>query len=395
MHIIIDGTTTQDQFAYAGVGQCTKNLILSLVKNHPNTQYSILLFENKDSLIEPEINKYENAKIERTGKFRKNDYKNDIWYFFQILPKINKIKQKDSIYFCPYFWRNFPAFSMPTILFVHDMNLALFNMYSQQSIFHNIIRGVQYWVTLYKAKRCRYIITNSETTKRDFLSYFPKYPEEKITVSHLASDLEMEEADLSDILPKDYKDKGYIIYMGGGINKTKNTEGVIRGYSEFLKLLNPNENAPYLVIAGTIFIDKSKKEVRGFNRLIQALGIKDKVVFTGFYKDEQKYSLLINSFAFIHLSAYEGFGIAPLEAVLAETPCIIHRSNVYQEVFKDMAIFVNGENSVEVGKTIYDVYKNQEKYKKITEKAYKLSKKYDWRKTGDTIHEVFERLRIP
>ncbi|KKP66000.1 MAG: hypothetical protein UR64_C0014G0001, partial [Candidatus Nomurabacteria bacterium GW2011_GWE1_35_16] len=64
MHIIIDATTTQDQLAYAGIGQYTKSIILALAKTYPDTQYSILLFNDKVSTIEPEIYKYKNVKIE-------------------------------------------------------------------------------------------------------------------------------------------------------------------------------------------------------------------------------------------------------------------------------------------------------------------------------------------
>ncbi len=391
MHVIIDGTTTQDQMAYAGVGQYTKSIILALVKNYPNTDYSVLLFDEKRSTIEPEIEKYTNVKIERIGKYRLNDYKNELWYYFQMLPKIRKIKKKESVYFCPYFWRDFPSFSMPTVLFIHDMNLPMFNMYSQQSFFHNFARGLEYWFALLKAVKCKYIVHNSQTTLDDFASYFPKYPKDKMVVSHLASDMEIKEVDLSKVLPTDYKKRGYIIYLGGGINKTKNTEGVINGYNEFLKLINRSE-PPYLVIAGGKFLDKSNPEVKGFHKLIKKLGIKDSVIFSGFYEDDQKYSLLKEAIAFMHLSEYEGFGLSPLEAIIAKTPTIVHESKIYKEIFTDMAIFVDGKNAKEVGEKLFDVYTHPERYKDLIEKGYKLSSRYDWKETARITHEVFEKV---
>jgi hypothetical protein len=68
MHIIIDATTTQDQLAYAGIGQYTKSVIFALVKAFPQTQYSILLFDGKVSTLEPTIESFKNVKIERVGK---------------------------------------------------------------------------------------------------------------------------------------------------------------------------------------------------------------------------------------------------------------------------------------------------------------------------------------
>lgn len=392
MHIIIDATTTQDQLSYAGIGQYTKSIIFALVKAFPQTQYSILLFDEKVSTLEPIIESFKNVKIERVGKCRLNDYKNDIYYLTQILPVINKIKTKDSIYYCPYFWRNFPSYTMPTVLFVHDMNLPMFNMYSQQSNIHNFIRKIQYWLTLNKAMKCKYIVTNSQTSLDDFLRYYPQYPKSNTCVSYLGADMEEKEVNISNVLPKDYKERKYVIYLGGALNWTKNTDGVIKGYAEFLKLLDPNKKPPYLIIAGKIFKDESKKEVQEFHRLISELGIEESVIFTGFYKDEEKFSLLKNAFAFMHLALYEGFGISPLEAIRSKTPTVIHESNVYKEVFKDMAIFVNGKDEKEVGKTLYDIYTNPNKYKEKLEKAYILSKKYSWEATAEKTHKVFESI---
>lgn len=391
MHIIIDATTTQDQMAYAGPGRYTRNIIISLVKDYPETKYSILLFDNKESTLDNEIEKYTNAEIIKIGKYRINDYKNDIYYLFQILPVINKIKQKDSIYFCPYFWRNYPSYTIPTVLFVHDMNLPIFNMYSQQSKIHNYIRKIQYWLTLNKSMKCKYIVCNSQTTKHDFLKYYPKYPEEKIYVSYIGVEIEEKETSLENILPKDWKEKKYLIYFGAGINKSKNSKGVILSYIEFLKSVD-KEKAPYLVISGGKFEDKNKPEVKELYDIIESNNIQDKVIFTGFYTDESKYSLLHNSFAFIHLSLSEGFGIAPIEAMRSKTPTILNNNPVYKELFSNVSVLVDGSNPEEVGKVIYDVYSNPDKYKENVGKAYILSQKYTWKETAKITHEVLEKI---
>ncbi|MHC1716399.1 MAG: glycosyltransferase family 4 protein [Candidatus Dojkabacteria bacterium] len=391
MHIIIDATTTQDQLAYAGPGQYTKNIILALVKGYPSTQYSILLFNDKESTLDKEISQYKNAQVIRVGKYRLNDYKNDIWYYLNILPKIKEIKKENSIFFSPYFWRNFPSDIMPTVLFIHDMNLPMFSMYSQISPIHNLIRAVQYWMTMYKSLKCKYLLCNSETTKTDYLKYYPQYPQENISVSYLGVDVEEKEYPLENILPSDCKERGYLIYLGGGINKSKNSIGVINGYISFLKLLK-KENPPYLIIAGGKFQNKRQKEVKELYDAIEKNNIENNVVFTGFYPDESAYSLLKNSFAFIHLSLYEGFGLSVASALRSKTPTILHNNPVYVELFKDVSIIVNGENAEDTGKAIYDVYTNPEKYDDMVRKGYDLSMEYTWERTAKKTYEVFEKL---
>lgn len=391
MHVIIDGTITQDQMAYAGPGQYAKNIVLHLIKEFPSTKYSLLLFDGKESTVDEGIKDCENVEIVRIGDFKINDYKNDIWYYTKVLPIIKKIRNKDSVFFSPHFWRNFPSYSMPTVLFVHDMNLPMFNMYSQQSVFHNFVRKIQYWLTLNKSLKCKYILCNSKTTMNDYLKYYPKFPRERIGVSYLGIDLEEKEFPLSDILPSDYKDRGYVIYLGGGINWSKNSEGVIKGYASFVELLG-KKNPPYLVVAGGKFQDKSKKEVVDMYKIMQERDIEDSVLFTGFYADEAKYSLLKESFAFIHLSLAEGFGIAPSEALRAKVPTILHKSPVYEELFSDVSILVNGKDEEEVGKAIYDVYMKRDSYTDMIERGYVLSKKYTWSETARITHEVLAEV---
>jgi hypothetical protein len=399
MHIIIDATTTQDQFAHAGIGQYTKNVVCELVKQYPKTNFSILLFADKPTILCDVIYKHKNVKIENIGKYQVSDFKNDIWYYSKILPKIREIKQKDSIYFCPYFWRNFPVNVLPVVLFVHDMNLPMFNMYSQKSKIHNQIRRVQYWMTLNKCMKCKKILCNSETTKNDFLKYYPKYPEKDVEVTYLGVDLEKKEVNIDNVLPKDYKERGYLLYMGGGINRSKNSTGVIKGYAKFLKLLESKKGKlpekihnkpPYLVIAGGQFQNQELKEVQELNELIGEEGIKESVIFTGFYGDDQKYSLLTNAFAFIHLSLYEGFGLSPIEALRAKVPAILHKNPVYEELFSDVAKMVNGEDPDEVGEAIYDICTTPVRYRKQIEQAYEYSLKFTWERTAKLTYEVLE-----
>ncbi|HOV29874.1 MAG TPA: glycosyltransferase family 1 protein [Candidatus Dojkabacteria bacterium] len=392
MHVIIDCTTTQDQFAYAGIGQYTKNIALSLVKLYPQTKYSLLLFDEKESTLDSHINECENIKIERVGEYKVNGYQNNIWYRKNILPRVKKITTRETIYFCPYFWRNFPSDIMPTVLFIHDMILPLFGEYSTQSRLHNVIRKMQYWLTLDKAVLCKYILCNSETTKTDFLRFYPEYPEDKTIVTYLGVDLEERETNIDSLLPQDWREKGYIIYMGGGITKNKNSISVVKGYFEFTKLLKvKGEQIPYLVIAGGKFKDENLKEVKDLYRVIEDLGIKSNVVFTGFYSDENKYSLLKNAFAFIHLSTYEGFGISVAEALRAKVPTIIDKNLVYIELFDEVSSIIDSYDSKKVGSKIFDIYKNPERYKGMVERGYELSKEFTWESTAKKTYEIFEK----
>lgn len=397
MHIIIDATTTQDEMSYHGIGQYTKNIVLSLLKNYPNLEITLLLFSEKESTLDKHISSFKNCSVARVGKYRSNGFLNNLWYFTQFLPVIFKQKKKGSIYFCPYFWRNYPAFLLPTVLFVHDMNLARFNMYSQKGELHNFFRKIQYWKVMYKAYFCKRILCNSNATKKDFLRYLKRYPEKKVFVTHLGVDIEEKEVDISSLLPSDAFEKKYLIYLGGGINRSKNSIGVVKGYFEFLKNLEekkdmPFSQSPYLVIAGGAFKNSEKPEVQEILKLIEEFGIKEKVIFTGFYEDEQRYSLLKNSFAFIHLSLYEGFGISVVEAMRTSTPVVVHESDIYREVVGDGGIFVDGQREKQVGEVLFKTFIAKNFTRDIGNRGYERSMRYNWERTAEITYDVFKKL---
>ena len=204
MHIIIDCTTTQNQLKHHGIGVYTKNLVSNII-NNPQTKFSLLLF-NAPSTLDKELkNKPPNVEIVGIGKLRTSNYLNIVWYYTQYLPKIKKIKTKDSVYFCPYFWLGIPSKTLPTVLMIHDMILPIYNIYSEGSKFKNIIKKQLYWLELNKSKKCKGVVVNSKCTKKDYLKYYPNYEPEKVKVIYLDAKLEGTTNNWDEKLPKDYK----------------------------------------------------------------------------------------------------------------------------------------------------------------------------------------------
>ena len=391
MHIIVDCTTTQNQLNYHGIGKYTKHIVKGLIEN--GIDLTLLMF-NGSSTIDEYI-KSSNVEVYRLGELRVSDYKNIITYHTKILPAIRKVRRQDSIYFCPYFWIGIPSRHIPTVLMVHDMILPIFNIYSEKGYIQNLIKKGMYWLELYKARYCKAIITNSKQTSKDFSKYFPKYPKENIHSIYLdiETDVSNNISGWDSKLPKDYKQRGYFINMGSTLAKSKNSDGVIRGYREFLVKMKNDKSVPYLVIAGKGFTKDENPSVIKFKDKIKCLGLKDNVIFLGFYEDTHIKPLLKNSISSIHLSLYEGFGIALVEAMRYETPIIAHNGSCNPEVLKDAGILVDGLNPKEVGGAMYRVYKEDRYREEIIKKGKERAKDFSWDMTVEKTVSVFEKIK--
>ncbi|HBB64446.1 MAG: mannosyltransferase [candidate division WS6 bacterium GW2011_GWC1_33_20] len=391
MHLIVDCTTTQNQLRYNGIGQYTKNIVKRLIEKD-NIELTLLMFNNESTL--DQYLKGKNVEIYRIGKVKDSDYKNILLYITKILPAIKKLKTPESIYFCPYFWIGIPSLHIPTVLMIHDFILPKFNIYSEKGYIQNTIKKVMYWSEMFKARYCKAILTNSKQTTKDFRKYFPTYPKENIYSIYL--DGEVQESEYingwNSKLPRNYEERGYFIYMGGTPAKNKNSDGVIKGYREFLAKVNHDIKAPYLVIAGKNFTNEKDINVSKFKSKVECLGLKDNVIFTGFYEDQHVKPLLSNSISFIHLSQYEGFGIALVEAMRSNTPVIAHNGSSYPEVLGDSGLLVDGLNPEEVGEAMHKVYKDKKLREELIEKGKERAKLFSWDNTAKQTIEVFRKI---
>jgi len=393
VHIIIDCTTTQNQLNYHGIGKYTKHIVKGLIES--DIDLTLLMFDGPSTI--DEYIKSSNVEVYRLGKLRASDYKNIITYHSKILPAIRKVRRQDSIYFCPYFWIGIPSRHIPTVLMIHDFILPIFNIYSEKGVIQNFIKKILYWIEMRKAKYCSAVITNSKYTAKDFRRYFPKYPKDRVFPIYLdvETDIDGDTTGWDSKLPKDYKERGCFIYSGGSLAKNKNSIGVIRGYREFLVKVKNDKRAPYLVIAGKDFTKDINPEVVRFKDIIKCLGLKEYVIFIGFYEDSHIKPLLQNSIASVHLSLYEGFGMAAVEAMRYGTPIIAHRGSCYPEIIGEAGILVDGLNEKDVGNAMYKMYSDNEFRSELIKKGKERAKMYSWDKTvRKTIDVLYNSYKI-
>ncbi len=394
MRIIIDATTTQNEWKSNGIGFYTRNIIINLIKEFPSMKFILLMYDSPseiDSLISAN---HSNLEIVRMGTFQGKNLLNPMWYVRQLFPGVDmlsalrKVYQKGDIFFSPFFWGGLPL-SIPFVVTIHDFAFPRFNIYSQISFLHNLARATTFWIEMYKTLRAKYIITDAQFTVSDYLSYLPKYPKDRIVAIHLGLDIELKETDVSHLLPADWQQMGYLINLGGGYTKNKNMVGVIEGFARYVQKAKERKLTPaYLVIAGKNFQDTNIADIKALHQLIADRGVKDLVYFSGRYDDGSRYSLFKNCSISINLSLYEGFGFALLEGMKAGAPTIAHNGSCYPEVVKDGAILVNGKDIEEVSDAILNLMVDTDVAQKLSMRGKEVVEVYDWKVSAQKTYNV-------
>jgi glycosyltransferase involved in cell wall biosynthesis len=108
-----------------------------------------------------------------------------------------------------------------------------------------------------------------------------------------------------------------------------------------------------------------------------------KVIFSGWVSDKEAVRLLNSSKIFLLSSKWEGFGLAVAEAMACGLCCVISNLPVLKETFQDAADFVEPDNYQGFAERVIYYLKNESERKRMGEKAYEFSKKFDWKTVAE------------
>lgn len=403
MKIIIDATSTQDQSMNRGPGRYTeevvKNMVKQSLKEGRNDTFYLLLF-NSPTTLQPIITECcDNVRSINIGKKRLSDKFNDVWWMFQFKPAIRKLlkEEEPDLYFCPYFWRNFPTKKIPTVVMIHDLTFPLQNKYSMAPRWMDWIRKFQYHKTLNQIRKVEGVLVNSNNTKEDLLKFVEVQPEKINTVYLGISDWVKKVRPRKKVLQKYLTDevieRGYVFYESGA-NPSKNIEGLIKSYSELINIYEKKDRKdfPYLVIAGSSFTEKSDPYINQISNLIEDLSLQDKIFFTGYFENEDLSDLISSSELGINLSYYEGFGFGPLQIMKAGIPLIASNVSCYPEVLDGGAELIDPDAHKKIAEKAYEILNNRNKSQELAKRGMEHAKKYIWEKTAKETYEYFVEI---
>lgn len=179
---------------------------------------------------------------------------------------------------------------------------------------------------------------------------------------------------ISDFPPSGDKEWGRIIYVGR-LEPHKQLEPLIREIAK-------NSNFTLDVIGSGSQLSHLKSLVNG-SKNISILGHlpKDELI------DHVK-----KAWMFVMPSCREGFSIASLEAMAASVPVVTRQSEfnfAANEIIKDGRNGVVAESFSDMFQKMNDLYRDEERWKKLSTTATEFSKKYDWNIISDKLSRLY------
>lgn len=228
------------------------------------------------------------------------------------------------------------------------------------------------------------IITVSEFSKRDIIRIFD-VEEDKVKVTPLAADeyfKPMDKETAKEYLKIKYNIEGEFLLYLGGFSPRKNVKSILVAFSRIHKNLSKDNKV--------VIIGPSKDDHSYLIGLCDSLGIKDKVIFTGYVPYEDLPYFYNSCSVFVYPSLYEGFGLPPLEAMSCRAPVITSNVSSIPEVVGDGAVLINPFDTEELVGAMEKVIEDDNIRNDIAERGYIRSKEFSWSKTAAMTLNVYE-----
>src|SRR6185369_5248582 len=149
------------------------------------------------------------------------------------------------------------------------------------------------------------------------------------------------------------ENRKYFLYVGNVYphkNMKRAIEAVVGVNNERNK--KSEERIYFVIVSGRgVFRHRLEKQ-------IEKLGAKEYVKILEFIPDEELSVLYKNSLAFVFPSLSEGFGLPGLEALQAGTLLLASDIPVFQEIYKDNAVYFNPKDVESVKKRMVGVVRD-------------------------------------
>ncbi|HOR01659.1 MAG TPA: glycosyltransferase family 1 protein [Candidatus Woesebacteria bacterium] len=275
-----------------------------------------------------------------------------------------------------------PIFSkFPTIPTIHDIGYLQFQDQFNRKDLHQLI----HW-TKQSLRHAKHIITVSQFSKDEIIKTYHLNPD-KITIAYngVNSPPKINRLAQQKILKTYQLQPGnYFLYLGT-LKPNKNIPFLVKSFALFLKSTN-YRSTPKLVIAG--------KKGWLFDEIfatVKQQGITDRVIFTDFVTEDQKWTLYRHATASILPSTYEGFGIPAIESMKVGTPVIVSNIPPFKEVVQTNGLFVNPTNESDLCQKMIKITdkKTHQRYSKLGKTQ---ADKFSWHNTATSVIKVFENL---
>lgn len=364
MRVAIDARKLHD----FGIGTYIRNLLRHLARIDRDTEFVVLCAE-ADLDLPRQLGENFRGVREASPNYSIRE---------QIRIPYVLVRERPDVYHAPHYVLP-PAVPCRSVVTIHDTIHLRFPQYLPNRAAYAYARSLM-WAA---ARRSDRILTVSESSKRDILTYFNVDPE-KIVVVYNGLDerfsVEPPPDEIARVRERFQLDHGFVLYVGN-IKPHKNLVRLIEafdglrheGFDDLKLLIIGDEISKWPALRRAVHRYKLHKHVR----------------FLGFQSDETLASLYRLAAVFVFPSLYEGFGLPPLEAMASGTPVVTSNVSSLPEVAGDAALLVDPYDVEAIKEGITRVLTDRAFRDELRRRGLQRAREFSWERSVARTREIY------
>lgn len=274
----------------------------------------------------------------------------------------------------------------PYVLTIHDMSSLLFRAGSGwRATAHEerYRRG---------ALRAARVIAVSHSTRRDLETVLP-IPPERIRTIYSAPDPAFtsnhsDPAHEQQVLERYSITWPFILYAGT-VRPQKNVPRLVEA---FAVLRGEFENHPQLRDLRLVIIGDELSRNPSVRRAVIATRLEPFVRFLGFVPADTLKVFYRAASIFAFPSLYEGFGLAPLEAMACGTPVVASNLPPLVEAVGEAAELVTPDNVFDIARGLRELLLDPERRKRMSSAGVVHASRFSWKETAQDVLKVYSEI---
>jgi glycosyltransferase involved in cell wall biosynthesis len=296
----------------------------------------------------------------------------------------------------------------PVVLTVFDMIPELEAIASQAKLGTGLTQRLELDSTKRAAvQRADHIICISQHTRSDLLTLY-QVPEQKVSVVYLgceaaneqsaaantpintSSDTKSTEAtsidtstntSTKDDTSRSRQSRPYLLYVG-----------LREGYKNFEQLLRAIAQAPALLAEFEVLAFGGGAFTTAEQQIISTLGFKPTQVRQQAGDDTALNAAYQNAAAFVYPSAYEGFGLPPLEAMARNCPVISSNTSSMPEVIGSAGEYFDPQSIENISQAIEAVVFSEDRTQELIKLGRERVKRFTWQSCAQETRAIYQSV---
>lgn len=376
MRIAFDGTTLQPR--RTGVGYYTEHLLMHLAEvvggslgdAHGDDQ--LVVISNRSPVTSRELPEHVRVATSRRPMVR-------LAWMQAAAPRLLRDVHADVAHFTngmmPVTTR------VPTVVTIHDVSLTRYpECHPTRRLLLNrpLVRVA--------AERASAIITPSASAKRDVVRTYNVSPD-RVHVVHEAAPPEFrpvtDAQQLADVRRRHHLPERFVLFVGA-IEPRKNLPRLLEAFAE---RAHAGDLPHHLVCVGPYGWLS-----RDIGQRVEALGIADRVHFTGYVPFADLPAIYSLSEMFVFPSIYEGFGLPVVEAMACGAPAIVGHAESLIEVGGNAVTVVDPLDTAALGDALTSLARDRDRRAEMSRRGLARAAEFSWQRAATETLAVYRHV---